>query len=256
MQDRSGNLLLDLLPEHERNRLLAAMEHVALPAHKVLAEPGRSMAAAYFPTDGVLSIITALSTGASVESASVGKEGMVGIDLYLGADGTNNVIIVAQVGGAGWRMDADRLRDEVANSADFRRVLSRYTRTFLIQTTQSAACNSAHQLEERLAKWFLLISDWLDGLSFSLTHEFVANLLGVYRPTVTVAAGALQRAGLIRYSRGRVEILDRDLLHEAACECYDVIRAAYDDLRLPLLGDGPGAMLHPSALVEYGPVDA
>jgi Mn-dependent DtxR family transcriptional regulator len=105
-------------------------------------------------------------------------------------------------------------------------------------------------VEQRLAKWFLLLSDWLDREDFELTHEFVANLLGVYRPSVSVAAGALQRAGLIEYRRGHVLILDRYQLHEAACECYDVIRRAYDQLQVPLVGDGPGAVLHLAALID------
>src|ERR1051325_10850941 len=209
MMERTGNLLLDRLSDLERARVMERIEPVELPAHKVLAEPGRIMRAAYFPTDGVVSMVTLLTTGASVEAATVGKEGMAGVDLFLGGQGTENVRIICQVSGRGWSMDAGAFRQETEKSEEFRRVLERYARSYLVQATQSAACNSAHMVEQRLAKWFLLLSDWLDGEDFDLTHEFVANLLGVYRPSVTVAAGALQRAGLIEYKRGRVSILDR-----------------------------------------------
>jgi CRP-like cAMP-binding protein len=252
MDGSSGNLLLDRLSAPERAAILTRMDLVDLPARTVLAEPGQPMQKVCFPTDGVVSIVTLLSDGEAVEAATCGREGMVGIDVFLGADGTDNVRIISQVSGAGWLIPSPEFQAFCARSDQLRLIMNHYARALLIQANQTAACNGSHTLEERLAKWFLLISDWIGQMQFDLTHEFAAMLLGVYRPSVTLAAGSLQQAGVIEYRRGHVNILHRDKLHGSACECYDVIRRAYDRLSAPLLGEGPGAVLFLTALVESG----
>jgi CRP-like cAMP-binding protein len=250
VKNGSGNLLLDLLPPQERARLLELMESVPLAMRDVLAEPGRPMPTVYFPVDGIVSFLTTLGVGQAVEAASVGWEGMVGVEVFLGGEGTDNIKIVCQVDGKAWAMDASTFRRESATPGPFREVVERYARTMLVQTTQSAACNGSHTVEERLAKWISLITDWLQRDDFPLTHDFAAALLGVHRPSVTLAAGALQRAGIIDYRRGQVRVLAGDELREVACECYDVIRRAYDRLKEPVAGDGPGAVLRYAATVD------
>jgi CRP-like cAMP-binding protein len=251
MSDSPRNLLLDGLPEVHRDDLLSRMEFVPMELRDPLAEPGRPMPYVYFPTDGIISTLTVLDDGHLIEAATVGWEGMAGIEVFLGAAGPDNVRIVCQVDGSAWRMDAGVFRRESRVDGPFRTVVERYVRTYLVQTTQSAACNGSHSIEERLAKWIALIHDWLpDRDEFPLTHEFAAAMMGVHRPSVTLAAGALQRAGLIEYRRGRLKVLDGDALREVACGCYSVIRRAYDELGRPIRGDGPGAVLRLAALLD------
>ena len=242
MAEESGNLLLDNVPVEERARLLARMELVPLEVRDNLAEPGWPMRRVYFPVDGIISTMTILTDGTAVEAATVGYEGMAGIEVFLGAPGTENVRLVCQVDGKAWAMDAVAFREETRRDGPLRFVVERYVRTYIVQTTQSAACNGSHSVEERLAKWLCLLARWLDRSEFPLTHEFVAAMLGVHRPSVTLAAGALQRSDIIEYRRGRVHVLDLDALREVSCECFDVINRAYDELRIGIGGDGPGAV--------------
>jgi CRP-like cAMP-binding protein len=249
--DKSGNLLLDTLPAAERDRLVAQMNHEPIKLRQMLAEPGRPMDRVYFPTDGIISTLTVLGLDGAIEAATVGWEGMAGVEVFLGASGPDNVQLSCQVDGAAWMMDSSVFREETRNDGPFRAVVERYTRTYFVQTTQSAACNGAHSIEERLAKWVALIIRWLGRPDFPLTHEFAAAMLGVQRPSLSLAAGALQRAGIIEYRRGHVTVLDREALHDVACECLEVIERAYDQLAGDIRGDGPGAVHRYAAMVAY-----
>jgi CRP-like cAMP-binding protein len=248
MNGPSGNLLLDTMPEADRNAVLDRMERKAIELRQILAEPGRPMTQVYFPTDGIISTLTVLPGGGAVEAATVGWEGMAGVDVFLGGDGSSNNQLVCQVDGDAWTMDAAVFRDATQAGA-LRAVVERYLRTYLVQTTQSVACNGAHSIEERLAKWISLILRWLKRSEFPLTHDFAAAMLGVQRPSVSLAAGALQRAGIIEYRRGRVTVLDADALRDVSCECLDVIARAYDELSRPV-GDGPGAVNRYVAMLD------
>jgi CRP-like cAMP-binding protein len=248
MMDGPRNLLLESLPPDERRALLERMEHKPIHLRDMLAEPGRQMDRVYFPTDGIISTLTVLAEGGAIEAATVGWEGMAGVEVFLGASGPDNVQLVCQVDGAAYTMDAGAFRDATRDDGPFRAVVERYVRTYFVQTTQSAACNGAHSVEERLAKWISLILRWLGRPEFPLTHDFAAAMLGVHRPSVSLAAGALQRAGIIEYRRGRVRVLDPDGLRDVSCECLDVIARAYDELGSWVRGDGPGAVNHYVAL--------
>jgi CRP-like cAMP-binding protein len=183
----------------------------------------------YFPHTCVMSIIVPLKGDVMVEAGTVGREGFLGVPILLGADSTSTQAIV-QVAGSGSRVSASFFRRLSEEDAEFRRFCLRYAQALLEQTSQSVACNGRHDLSERCARWLLMTHDRVDADHFHLTHEFLATMLGVRRATVTVAAAILQRAGLIRYSRGNVSIVDRAGLEAASCECYDAVRRKYDAL--------------------------
>jgi CRP-like cAMP-binding protein len=249
--EKAGNLLLDSLPEDELGRVLAQMEKRDIHIRDLLAEPGRPMERVYFPTDGIISTLTVLPSQGAIEAATVGWEGMVGIEVFLGADGTDNTQLSCQVDGAAWTMDTVTFRKESRADGPLRSIVERYVRTYFVQTTQTAACNGVHSVEERFAKWILMIIRWLGRSDFPLTHEFAAAMLGVHRPSVSLAAGALQRAGIIEYRRGHVIVLDADALHDVSCECVDVILRAYDELYVAFPGGGPGTAQRYAAMVAY-----
>jgi CRP-like cAMP-binding protein len=183
----------------------------------------------YFPLSGVISIHTRMREGMAVEIATVGREGMVGLEIFLGG-GPTHASAFCQVPGRALRVDAASFRRAVRDSEPLTALLLRYVQAVLGQISQSAACNRVHSMEERCARWLLMTHDRMNGDRFDLTQEFLAEMLGVRRPSVSVAASILQRAGLIRYSRGRVEVIDRAGLESAACECYGVIAREYDRL--------------------------
>ena len=180
----------------------------------------------YFPQSCVISVHTRMQDDLAVEIAAVGREGMVGLPVFLGGQQTPATAF-CQISGRSLRMEADAFRAAVANGSGFSTVLLRYTQALLTQVSQSAACNRVHSIEKRCARWLLSTHDSVDSEFFELTQEFLAEMLGVRRPSVSVAAGILQRAGFIRYSRGRVQIIDRAGLESAACECYGVIAREY-----------------------------
>jgi CRP-like cAMP-binding protein len=228
------NRIVAALPLPERQHLLEAMTNVTLNVRTVLFEPGGVVDAVYFPTDGVISLVTPMHTGAIVEVATVGNEGVVGIPLVQPLTGFA-VRAITQVAGHGLRLEASVFAEWVARSRTFQTLIDRYTQALFGQIAQAAACNRLHSSEERLSRWLLMSRDRVESDHFEITQEFLAQMLGARRSTVSVSAGILQRAGLIRYSRGRVTIVDRKGLEAVSCECYGVIRAELDGVsRTPL----------------------
>jgi len=220
------NHLLAALPEQERARLFPHLERVEMPAGKVLYESGSRMSHVYFPTTAIVSMICAMEDGASAEIAVVGSEGIVGVALLMGA-GSATTRAVVQSGGDGLRLKSHLMLEEFNRGGSALRLLLRYTQALMTQTSQTAACNRHHTLDQQLCRWLLLSVDRLRSNEIVVTHELIANMLGVRREGVTGAAGQLQAAGLIRYKRGRILVTDRVGLERRACECYGVIRREY-----------------------------
>ncbi|MEH2356263.1 Crp/Fnr family transcriptional regulator [Nostoc sp.] len=217
------NALLATLPSSDYERLIPHLKLVSLPTRQVIYEPGEPITHVYFPQNAVVSIVTIMEDGSTVEVGIVSNEGMVGIPVILGGNTTTTKAFV-QVAGAGMQMDADILRTEFNRGGAIQKLLLRYVRAIYTELTQSCACNRLHTLEERLARWLLTVSDRFESDDFPLTQEFIAQMLGVRRSGVTVAASTLSRAGMIRYQRGQINILNRENLEATSCECYQVIQ--------------------------------
>jgi CRP-like cAMP-binding protein len=224
---RPSNRLLGTLPRREYQALLPFLAEEELEHAAVLYEPGEAIRFVYFLESGLVSLVAVMRNGALAEAGIVGREGMVGLPVFLGA-GASPFRAVVQVPGTAWRMEADAFRDHVKRRRTLGAALHRYTQAFLTHLGQSSACNSHHSVEQRCCRWLLLAQERLGTREIPLTHEFLAAMLGVRRTGVTEVAGNLQRAGLIRYRRGRVEVLDREGLEAASCECFRVIQAAFD----------------------------
>jgi CRP-like cAMP-binding protein len=221
------NRLLAALPLPERQQVIDATTRVTLNVRTVLFEPGGAVDAVYFPTDGVISLVTPLHTGAIVEVATIGNEGVVGVPVVQPLT-SFAVRAITQVAGHGLRMATSVFSEWVANSRPFQTLIDRYTQALFGQIAQAAACNRLHSSEERLSRWLLMSRDRVGSDRFTITQEFLAQMLGARRSTVSVSAGILQRAGLIRYARGHVTIVDGDGLEAVSCECYAVIKAELD----------------------------
>jgi CRP-like cAMP-binding protein len=221
------NRLLGLLSNGERERLMAAMQRIPLTPHDMLHSPGKRITHVYFPLSGVVSLMTPMEDGTAVETATIGNEGMVGVHAFLGGGIIANTQAMAQVPGETLRMNADHFRAELEGGGKLSQVMFSYVQALFAQISQGVACNGVHSITERCARWFLETHDRAGSDRFLLTQEFLADMLGVRRPSVTVAAGALQQAGLIRYSRGQITVLDRPGLEEASCECYRVVHDEY-----------------------------
>ena len=225
-----ANRLLSLLPADEYERLLPELEPVELALGQTLWSPRAPIRSVYFPRSCVLSLLTPLESEDPVEAATVGKEGMVGVPLVLGVRSTT-IKAVCQVAGDAARIDAGRLMEVLHGGAGrLFPILLRYAQALQEQTAQSVACNRRHGIDERCARWLLMTRDRVGSDHFALTHEFLAFMLGVRRASVTVAAGMLQQAGLIKYSRGKITVVDAEGLQDASCECYRVVRKRYDEL--------------------------
>ncbi len=222
-----ANRLLAALSYRESTRLLRRLVLVPLGHGEVLYEAGEPIPSVYFPEGGLVSIIAPMGDGEIAETGLVGKEGMVGIPLFLGKERAPFRAVV-QIPAEARRMEAAAFKAEVRRDTPLTRLLTRYLAVFLTHVGQSAACNSHHSVEKRCCRWLLLARDRLGRDEFPLTHEFLAAMLGVRRTSVTEVAGALQRRGLIRYSRGRLTILDPTGLEAASCPCYRVIKAEFD----------------------------
>jgi CRP-like cAMP-binding protein len=225
------NRLLQALPRPERDRLTRGMVPVTLPIKTVLFEPGEPIGAVHFPVDGVISLVTPLDDGAIVEVATVGNEGIVGVPLVPG--GSLAVRAISQVAGSSLRMDGGAFLRELDREGPFRDLVLQYQQALFGQISQAAACNRLHTNEERLSRWLLMSHDRVGVDEFAITHEFLGQMLGSRRATVTLSAGLLQAAGLISYHRGHVAILDREGLEGVACECYGVIKRQLDRLVAP-----------------------
>ena len=230
------NQLLAALPNQEYQRLVPHLEEVSLTLGQILYQPGEPILHVYFPNRAMVSLVTLLTNGSTTEVGMVGKEGMVGIPVFLG-DGMAINQAVVQLEGTAMKMDASILKREFERGGRLQRLLLFYTQTLLNQVSQTAACNRQHRLEQRLARWLLSAQDSISGSELRLTQEFLGNMLGTRRATVTVAAGKLQEAGAIRYYRGKITILNRKLLETLACECYNVVKQECDRLLYPINGD-------------------
>jgi CRP-like cAMP-binding protein len=210
------------------------MERIPLRPHDMLQAVGRPMRKAFFPLSGVISLMTPLGDGSAIETATVGNEGMVGVHAFLGGGALGNGLAMAQIAGETLAIDVDSFRAEVDDDGKLASLMRAYTQALFAQISQAVACNSAHEIQQRAAKWLLETHDRVPDDTYVLTQEFLADMLGVTRPSVTVAARTLQEAGLIRYRRGQITVLDRNGLEEASCECYAVVRREYDRLVGPL----------------------
>ena len=224
----SENHLLASLPEPEWQRWHPHLEPVDLPLGAVLYESGDTMGHVYFPTTAIVSLLYVMEDGASAEIAVVGNEGIVGVSLFMGGESTSSRGVV-QSAGRGYRMKAQVLKEEFKR-APVLHLLLRYTQALITQMAQTAVCNRHHTIDQQLCRWLLLSLDRLQGKELVMTQELIANMLGVRREGVTEAALKLQEAGLIRYSRGRITILDRPGLEARTCECYKVVKNEYDRL--------------------------
>jgi CRP-like cAMP-binding protein len=223
------NRLLATLPPEDAARLLPQMAPVAFELGDVLYEPDRPMEYLYFPTTAVVSLVYTMLNGTTAEMGLVGNEGVVGIALFMGGDTTPNRAIV-QVAGGAFRLRALAVRAEFQRAGAVQLALLRYTQALITQISQTAVCNRLHSIEQRLSRWLLLTRDRVPGDAIQMTQEFIAHMLGVRREGVTVAAQHLQEAGLIRYVRGHITILDRPGLEATACECYRVVRDEFTRL--------------------------
>ncbi len=223
------NLLLASLPDAEWERWGPQLELVDLPLGKVLYESGERMKFVYFPTSGIVSLLYVLNSGASAEIAVVGNEGLVGVSLFMGGGSTPSRAVV-QSAGMGYRLAAETVQAEFEQSGPVMHLLLRYTQALITQMSQTAVCNRHHTLDQQLCRWLLLSLDRLPGNELLMTQELISNMLGVRREGVTEAALKLQTAGLIRYVRGRISVLDRPKLELRTCECYHVVKQEYDRL--------------------------
>jgi CRP-like cAMP-binding protein len=223
------NYLLAAMPAAEFQRLSPHLELVDLSLGEALYEPGGRLDHVYFPTTSIISLLYVLENGASAEIAVVGNEGILGISLFMGGETTPSRAVV-QSAGLGYRLRAPLLKEEFNRAGPVLRLLLRYTQALITQMTQTAVCNRHHSIEQQLCRWLLLSLDRLSSSSLTMTQELIANMLGVRREGVTVAARNLQRAGLIRYSRGRIDVLDRPGLEKTVCECYAVVKTEFERL--------------------------
>jgi CRP-like cAMP-binding protein len=227
--DARCNQLLAALPDAEWQRWLPQLEAVELPLGQVLYESGSTLSHVYFPTTAIVSLLYVMEDGASAEIAVVGNEGVVGIALFMGGESTPSRAVV-QSAGQGFCIRAQAIRDEAHRAGPVLHLLLRYTQALITQMAQTAVCNRHHSLDQQLCRWLLLSMDRLQGDELVMTQELIANMLGVRREGVTEAARSLQKAGLIRYTRGRITVLDRPGLEQRTCECYAVVKKEYDRL--------------------------
>ncbi len=224
------NHLLAALPATEFEPLLPHLEPVHMPLGQVLYESGGELRHVYFPATSIVSLLYIFADGASAEIAVVGNEGVLGISLFMGGETTPSRAVV-QSAGHGYRMVAQLVKQEFHRpKATLHVLLLRYTQALITQMAQTAVCNRHHSVEQQLCRWLLLSLDRLSSNELTMTQELIANMLGVRREGVTAAAGNLQRAGLIRYARGHIEVLDRPRLEREVCECYAVVKKEFDRL--------------------------
>jgi CRP-like cAMP-binding protein len=223
------NYLLAALPPEEFARIASRLELVEMPLGQVLYESGGRLQHVYFPTTSIVSLLYVMENGSSAEIAVVGNEGILGISLFMGGETTPSRAMV-QSAGQGYRLKSQLLKQEFGRGGAVMQLLLRYTQALITQMAQTAVCNRHHSVEQQLCRWLLFRLDRLSTFELTITQELIANMLGVRREGVTEAAGKLQRDGLIRYSRGRITVLDRDRLEREVCECYAVVKKEFDRL--------------------------
>jgi len=231
-----GNLLLDVLSNDEYRELSPSLQMVDMHAADVIGQRGSVLTHVYFPIASAFSVLASLSDGSAVEVGTIGREGFVGIETLAGGEQWTETTI-CQIGGKSLRMPVADFNRSIGGDTALRRIAQRYLLLYLSLVSQSVACNRLHTIEARFARWILMTHDRVDGNEFNLTQQFLADMLGVQRPSVSLVASSFQHAGLIRYHRGHMEILDRQGLEGACCECYAVVKEQFN--RLP--GSGRSA---------------
>jgi CRP-like cAMP-binding protein len=225
----TANRILSALPLEEYERLSAELEPVSMPLGEILCHPDEPITHVYFPNRGTVSLVSSFEDGTSVEVGMVGNEGMFGVCVFLGSISTP-LLAQVQLPGDGLRMRTDVLKREFNKCGQLQDLLLRYTQAFITQIAQTAACNRAHPMEGRLAKWLLMCEDRANSKELELTHEFIATMLGARRAGVTEAAGDLRSRGFIDYRRGHVIIRDRQGLESVTCECYPIVKKEFTRL--------------------------
>lgn len=232
LNDPHQNHLLDCLPPEEYERLLPHLELIKIPLGEVIYESGDELRYVYFPTTCIVSLLYVMENGASAEIAVIGNDGIVGVALFMGGGSMPNRAVVQSAGYA-YRMRGQLLMKEFNLFGVMLHLLLRYTQALITQMAQTAVCNRHHTVDQQLCRWLLLSMDRLPSNVLTMTQELIANMLGVRREGVTEAAGRLQQAGLIQYSRGRITVLNRPGLEERVCECYHVVKTEADRLMPP-----------------------
>ena len=226
---RGENRLLQLLTKDDRERLAKLMTHITTKHGDLVFKPNKPIAHVDFPLYGVLSVVVEMEDGQVAEVGTIGNEGNSGLAVQLGADTSPNKAFY-QIPGESKRMSAGDFREEISKNKRFERIMRLGAQGFVSQVAQSTACNRLHTVERRLCRWILMCHDRVGGPTIHLTQQFIAQMLGVRRASISEVAGSLQQADLIRYSRGRIEIVSRRALERAACECYGVVRKEYERL--------------------------
>ena len=228
-QNPQQNHLLAASSAAERERLYPHLKLVPMPLGEVLYESGDVLRYVYFPTDCIVSLLYVLADGASAEISVVGNEGLIGIALFMGGETTPSRAIVQSAGFA-YRLEGQLLKDEFHRNGEMQLLLLRYTQALITQMAQTAVCNRHHSVDQQLCRWLLLSLDRLTSNQLDMTHELIANMLGVRREGVSEAAGKLDKLGIIRYARGHITVLDRPALEQLCCECYAVVKKESDRL--------------------------
>ena len=218
-----GNKILLSIPDSEYRSLHSHLEYVTLPNHLILHDAGAKLEFAHFPNRGLISLVVVMKDGKTAEAGIVGNEGFTGTLAAVGLS-RSSLQAVVQITGNGFRVAVGALQNTLESAPHLRLMLTRYAAIRGMQVAQTAACNRLHDIEQRLARWLLMTQDRVDSGSLAITHDFLATMLGTDRPTVSVAAGVLQRKKLIEYRRGAVQVVNRKKLEDTACECYEVIR--------------------------------
>ena len=227
--DPRDNHLLAALGAETYQAFESELEFLTLPLAKVLYESGGKQGYVYFPTKGIVSLLYVLADGASAEIAVTGREGLVGVSLFMGGGSTPSRAVVQSAGHA-YRLSAKAMKKQFDRGGDLHHLLLLYTQALITQMTQTAVCNRHHNIDQQLCRWLLLSLDRLSGDDLRMTQELIANMLGVRREGVTAAAGKLQADGLIEYRRGHIKVLDRPGIEARVCECYAVVKNEYDRL--------------------------
>ncbi len=223
------NHLLAALPDDEFARLKPNLERISLPLGKVIYESGEQLEYIYFPTTAIISLLYIMENGATAEIGMAGNDGLVGVALYMGGSTTPSRAVVQSAGNA-FRLRSKALKFEFGLNGVFQNILLRYTQALMTQISQTAVCNRLHSVEQQLCRWLLINYDLLQSNKLIMTHDLIANMLGVRREGVSIAAGHLQKKGLIQYVRGTITMLNHQGLETAACECYEVVKDEYDRL--------------------------
>jgi CRP-like cAMP-binding protein len=223
------NQLLAALKPEDYQRLIPHLEVVSLTAKQILFQPGDRITHVYFPLEAIISLVSVMEDGSTVEVALIGKEGLVGAPTIIG-DGITSYQAIVQIAGSALRFNSELFKTELNHSPSLQERLLIYLQALFVQVAQGAVCNRLHTIDQRLARWLLTVQDGIQTNEFYLTQEFIAEMIGIRRSSVTVAAGTLQQAGMIQYSRGRITILDREKLESATCECYRMIKQEFNRL--------------------------